>query len=79
MALLELNFGGQGYTGSLSLVYTQNSYFIKLKLGNSTHQLRLNRTTPFNEWTRVALSLNRPSGTLTYSENGLTVAQVCNI
>ena len=43
MALLELNFGGQGYIGSLSLVYTQNSYFIKLKLGNSTHQLRLNR------------------------------------
>ena len=77
MSLLDLSFGGGGSSNtSLSLVYDQSSYYIRIKVDAYSFKLRLNRTTSFNEWTHVTVSLNRSNRVLTYGENGLTMSQV---
>ena len=77
MSLLDLSFGGGGSSNtSLSLVYDQSSYYIRIKVDAYSFKLRLNRTTSFNEWIHVTVSLNRSNRVLTYGENGLTMSQV---
>ncbi len=76
MTLLELNIGQNDSLTSVSLVYSQSNYYIKLKQNSSIHQLRLERTTSFNEWTRVAMSVNQTNGVLKYSENGVIIAEM---
>ena len=76
LALMELNIGEPNSLASISLVYSQNKYSIRLKLKTSTHQLRLNRTTSFNNWTRIGFSINQTTGILKYSENGVILAEM---
>ncbi|KAL9958938.1 hypothetical protein ACROYT_G036015, partial [Oculina patagonica] len=76
MTLLELNIGQNDSLTRISLVYSQSHYYIKLKQNSSIHQLRLERTTSFNEWTRVAMSVNQTNGVLKYSENRVIIAEM---
>ena len=77
LTLLELNIGESSSLASVSLVYDQSEYSIRLKWkSNKTRYLRLNRTSSFNQWTRLAFSINQTRGVLTYSENGVIVAEM---
>lgn len=77
LTLLELNIGESSSLASVSLVYDQSEYSIILKWkSNKTRYLRLNRTSSFNQWTRLAFSINQTRGVLTYSENGVIVAEM---
>lgn len=77
LTLMELNIGESSSLASVSLVYDQSEYSIRLKWkSNKTRYLRLNRTSSFNQWTRLAFSINQTRGVLTYSENGVIVAEM---
>lgn len=76
MTLLELNIGKNDSLSTISLVYSRHGYYIQIKQNTSVQRLRLERITSYNEWTRVAISINQTSGILKYSEDGVIVAEM---